>query len=51
VWLFDPSAGDVRAVDVGHGVIDKYAANGEYVGQVILVKPPGGLILQLFGVE
>jgi hypothetical protein len=30
----DPSSGDVYVVDAGHGVIDKYTASGEYVGQI-----------------
>jgi DNA-binding beta-propeller fold protein YncE len=30
----DPSNGDVYVVDAGHLVIDKYTADGEYVGQI-----------------
>jgi hypothetical protein len=30
----DPSAGDLYVMDAGHGVIDKFNAIGEYVGQI-----------------
>ena len=30
----DPSAGDVYVVDRGHGVVDKFSAEGVYVGQI-----------------
>jgi hypothetical protein len=30
----DPSAGDLYVMDAGHGVIDKFNANGEYLGQI-----------------
>ncbi|HXC46596.1 MAG TPA: hypothetical protein VNU24_08320, partial [Solirubrobacteraceae bacterium] len=30
----DPSAGDVYVVDSGHGVIDKFTAEGVYIGQL-----------------
>lgn len=30
----DPSAGDVYVVDSGHGVIDKFTAEGSYIGQL-----------------
>jgi DNA-binding beta-propeller fold protein YncE len=30
----DPSKGDVYVMDSGHGVIDKFSASGEYLGQL-----------------
>jgi hypothetical protein len=30
----DPSHGDIYVVDTGNGVVDKYAANGAYIGQI-----------------
>ncbi|MFZ1154904.1 MAG: hypothetical protein WAN93_08375, partial [Solirubrobacteraceae bacterium] len=30
----DPSNGDVYVLDLGHKVVDKFAPNGEYVGQI-----------------
>ncbi len=30
----DPSAGDVYVVDRGHGVVDKFSAEGVYLGQI-----------------
>ncbi len=30
----DPSAGDLYVVDAGHGVVDKFNASGEYLGQI-----------------
>jgi hypothetical protein len=30
----DPSAGDVYVVDSGHGVVDKFDASGNYIGQI-----------------
>jgi hypothetical protein len=32
--LEDPSVGDVYVADVGHNVIDKFSAEGEYLGQL-----------------
>ena len=31
---FDPSAGDLYVMDSGHGVIDKFSAEGKYLGQI-----------------
>jgi DNA-binding beta-propeller fold protein YncE len=30
----DPSAGDLYVLDAGHKVVDKFAASGEYLGQI-----------------
>ncbi len=38
--LLDPSAGDVYVTDVGHHVIDKFTATGEYLGE--LTGSPSG---------
>jgi DNA-binding beta-propeller fold protein YncE len=38
----DPSKEDVYVVDRGHGVIDKFDANGTYVGQITGVDTPEG---------
>src|ERR1700677_97673 len=35
----DPSAGDVYVVDQGHGVIDKFSAEGAYLGQLTGTPP------------
>ena len=32
--LSDPSVGDLYVMDAGHGVIDKFAPGGEYLGQI-----------------
>ncbi len=35
----DPSKGDVYVLDTGHHVIDKFSANGAYIGQVTGTSP------------
>ena len=55
----DPSAGDVYVSDMGHHVVDKFTANGDYISQVtgtatypfeelfgIAVDPSGNLWVQ-----
>src|SRR5258708_30000117 len=47
--LEDPSVGDVYVADVGHGVIDRFSATGEYLGQ--LEETTGGSSFgELYGV-
>jgi DNA-binding beta-propeller fold protein YncE len=43
----DPSAGDVYVLDAGHEVIDKFTAEGAYVGQVTV----GGETIEGLGVD
>ena len=40
---YDPSAGDVYVADVGHSVVDKFTAAGEFVGQVDTASPLNGI--------
>ena len=39
----DPSKGDVYVLDTGHGVIDKFGADGAYIGQVVDQRTPTGI--------
>ncbi len=39
----DPSAGDLYVMDAGHGVIDKYNAEGKYLSQIAGYPPATGL--------
>ncbi len=39
---FDPSAGDLYVMDTGHGVIDKFGAEGRYLGQIGGFTPSTG---------
>ncbi len=43
----DPSAGDLYVMDAGHGVIDKFSAAGEYLGQIPAVTFAGHELLGL----
>jgi DNA-binding beta-propeller fold protein YncE len=45
---FDPSNGDVYVADIGHNVVDKFTASGEYVGQI--TATPAGSFAHLYGV-
>jgi hypothetical protein len=46
----DPSRGDVYVVDNGHGVVDKFTANGVYIDQVALPAPePYGVAVDTNG--
>lgn len=47
----DPSSEDVYVVDRGHGVIDKFTATGEYVGQITGAGSPGGVFADGEGYE
>ncbi len=39
---FDPSAGDLYVMDSGHGVIDKFSAEGRYLSQIGGFAPSTG---------
>ncbi len=39
---FDPSAGDLYVMDAGHGVIDKFSAEGSYLSQIVGFPPSTG---------
>ncbi len=47
---FDPSAGDLYVMDAGHGVIDKFSAEGRYLSQIGGFTPfTGSLSVELLG--
>ncbi len=45
----DPSKGDLYVMDAGHGVIDKFNAQGRYLSQITGFKPAGAGVLELLG--
>ncbi len=45
----DPSAGDLYVMDSGHGVIDKFAADGKYLSQISGFVPPPAANGELLG--
>ncbi len=45
----DPSKGDLYVMDAGHGVIDKFNAQGRYLSQITGFNPAGAGALELLG--